>query len=301
MSDSPKVSVLLTCFNREGTIGEALHSVIEQDFADREIILVDDGSTDGSVAVAESFPEVRILRNEANRGVVYTRQRALEAARGEYLLFVDSDNRLKPKAVTKLVEAMEGEPEEVAFIYGQREYFGDGSGFSRFPEFDVEILKKKNYVEMTSLFRCGPVQEIGFTEGHEPEDYDLVLGLVKKGYRGVLLNEPVLDYRLHDQTISASFDPLHKLRLKENLARKHSELFTADDRRKLRRDSRRKLLGIFIRSPKSYSGRSAMLRDYGQMVRFFGLSREVFRFIPVALGRWVRGTGVTKEVGGGAS
>ena len=289
----PRVSILLTCWNREKTIRETLESVVSQDFESREILLWDDGSTDRSVAIAEEFPEVQIFRHSSNRGVVATRNGVLGKAQGDFVFFVDSDDRLKPGVLTKLVRKMEEKPEDVAFVYGQQEYFGEGRGVSKFPDFDVELLKRKNYIQMTSLFRREPVQEIGFTEGHEPEDYDLVLGLVAKGYRGVLLNEPVMEYRLHRKSISASFDPLSKLKLKEVLARKYPTVFSRNDLRKLRRNSREKLLGSFRHSPKPYSDRISMFRDYNQMIRFFGFSRYGFRFVPIALWRLLWGIGLS--------
>lgn len=273
-------------------MGEAIESVVSQEFRDREILLWDDGSTDGSMDIVRKYPEVVAYRSEANQGVVATRNSILEKARGEYVLYVDSDNRLKPGAVSRFVEVMEKAPPEVAFIYGQREYFGDGDGVSRFPEFDVEILKRKNYIEMTSLFRREAIQRIGFVEGHEPEDYDLVLGLVENGFRGVLMDEVVLEYRLHEETISASFDPLQKLKLKEVLARKHPRLYSGSDLVALRRGSRRKLVQIFVQNPKPYGSRSAMVADYWEMAKFIGMSREMLRFLPRAVGRFLAGVGI---------
>lgn len=275
MSDTPKVSVLLTCYNREDTIGEALESVVSQNFTDREILLVDDGSTDGSVAVAEGFPEVRILRNEGNRGVVFTRQRALNEARGGFLLYVDSDNRLKPDALARLVAVMERQPSDVAFVYGQREYFGSRGGVSHFPPFDPGYLKRRNCVDMTSLFRQAAVAEVGFDPRFPGlEDYDLVLSLVEKGCKGVLLDEPILEYRMHGESLTGGFDWNRRIGMLCAIARKHRPFFSDADARALLDYNRAKAVNRLRRRRTERRALGERWSDWRETLRFAGISRQ---------------------------
>ena len=107
----PLVSVIIPAYNREQTIGRAIRSVLNQTFQDFEIIVVDDGSTDGAKAVVDGFgdPRIRYLHHERNRGAAAARNTGIRAARGEYLAFLDSDDEWLPEK-TKLQIALLEDP-----------------------------------------------------------------------------------------------------------------------------------------------------------------------------------------------
>jgi glycosyltransferase involved in cell wall biosynthesis len=88
---NPLVSVIVPVFNVEPFLAEALESVLAQDYRPLEIIVTDDGSTDGSAAVASSFPEVTLLRQE-NLGCAAARNACLAMARGEVISLLDGDD-----------------------------------------------------------------------------------------------------------------------------------------------------------------------------------------------------------------
>ena len=92
-ADDPQISVIIPTFNRAWCLEETLQSVLHQSFDNYELIVVDDASTDATADLVESFPDVRYLRLEANRGVSHARNRGLEQARGQYVCFLDSDDR----------------------------------------------------------------------------------------------------------------------------------------------------------------------------------------------------------------
>jgi glycosyltransferase involved in cell wall biosynthesis len=88
----PKVSVIIPTFERGWCLREAVDSALAQEFANFELIVVDDGSTDGTAELLEAYrPKVRLLRQE-NRGVSAARNRGIAAARGELIAFLDSDD-----------------------------------------------------------------------------------------------------------------------------------------------------------------------------------------------------------------
>lgn len=101
------VSVIVPVYNAEQTIEKCVESLALGRFRDLEIILVDDGSTDGSwqccQILAQRFPQVRCLRNDGNRGVSHARNRGLALASGEYVLFVDSDDWVSEHYVADLL------------------------------------------------------------------------------------------------------------------------------------------------------------------------------------------------------
>ncbi len=108
-SASPLVSVVIPCFNQAHYLAGSLGSVHAQNWPSLEAIVVDDGSTDGTSAVARRLNATRVVRQE-NRGLSGARNSGLAAARGEYVLFLDADDELFPDAVRSGVKALEQSP-----------------------------------------------------------------------------------------------------------------------------------------------------------------------------------------------
>ena len=105
-----RVSVVMPLYNAENFLELSVQSVLSQTFKDFELIMVDDCSTDGTLAVAESFDDARIkiLRNEKNLGTPgATRNVGLDAAQGEYVYFMDDDDVLLERGLEILVDAAE--------------------------------------------------------------------------------------------------------------------------------------------------------------------------------------------------
>ncbi len=90
----PLVSIVIPCFNAEGTVGEAIQSALDQDYPNREVIVIDDGSTDKSVDVIRTFGDSIRWETGPNRGGNVARNRGLELARGTLIQFLDSDDIL---------------------------------------------------------------------------------------------------------------------------------------------------------------------------------------------------------------
>src|SRR3954469_3268168 len=102
----PRVSVVVPIYNVEAYLRECLESLADQTFEDLEVIMVDDGSTDGSAAIAEAFAarDARfILITQANGGLSAARNTGIDVATGEFLAFVDSDDVVAPNAYELLV------------------------------------------------------------------------------------------------------------------------------------------------------------------------------------------------------
>ena len=116
MASSPKISVLVPTYNYARFLPEAIGSVLAQDFADFELIISDDASTDGSAAIirpyAERDPRIRFHRQEPNLGMVANWNWCLRQARGEYVQFVFGDDLLvSPRALTTLATLLDAHPE----------------------------------------------------------------------------------------------------------------------------------------------------------------------------------------------
>jgi glycosyltransferase involved in cell wall biosynthesis len=110
------VSVITPCYNGSRYLEETLRSAVGQSRPPLEVIVVDDGSSDESAAIAERFgPPVRVVR-QANQGESVARNRGLAEARGTHVLFLDADDLLAPEALARLTEAVRDQPDAVALM-----------------------------------------------------------------------------------------------------------------------------------------------------------------------------------------
>lgn len=122
-------SVLIPLYNAEKYIAECIDSVLSQDFDDYEIVIVDDGSSDGGSAIADQYQEehsqiIRVIHKE-NTGVLLTRRRLLQEAKGDYILWIDSDDVIKPDLMKDLYcEIQRHHPDMLIYNY---EYYDDAS------------------------------------------------------------------------------------------------------------------------------------------------------------------------------
>ena len=110
----PRVSVLITAYNREEYVGQAIESALGSRFSDIEVIVADDCSTDATWQLAQKYfsdPRVRLFRNDRNLGDNANRNRAAAEGRGEFLKYLDSDDVLYPHALDVFVGAMDAFPD----------------------------------------------------------------------------------------------------------------------------------------------------------------------------------------------
>jgi glycosyltransferase involved in cell wall biosynthesis len=119
--DKPKVSVIMPVYNGERFLEDAIHSVLGQAYRPIELIVVDDGSTDGTAEIARRFEEMRYLHQE-NAGPSVARNTAMGVAEGSMLAFLDSDDRWTPDKLTCQVGHMTQHPEHL-FTIAKFRYF----------------------------------------------------------------------------------------------------------------------------------------------------------------------------------
>jgi len=118
-SDVPAVSIILPTYNRAYCIRRAVDSVLNQTFTDFELILIDDGSTDETKAIVESYDDPRLvyIHNEGNQGQTKRLNDGLRLARADLIAFQDSDDEWLPTKLEKQVAAMRSQPPEVGLVY----------------------------------------------------------------------------------------------------------------------------------------------------------------------------------------
>ena len=118
MKNEPLISIIIPVFNMEEHLEQCLNSIVNQTYSNLEIICVNDGSTDGSTKIVDSFckrdPRV-VLLNQANQGPLVARDNGLRHCKGEYFFFVDADDYLATNAMETLYSLMERDNTNIAF------------------------------------------------------------------------------------------------------------------------------------------------------------------------------------------
>jgi glycosyltransferase involved in cell wall biosynthesis len=186
-----KVSVVVPCYNQARFLGEAIQSVLSQGYTDFEIIVVDDGSNDDTEEVASGYAKensrVRLIRQE-NRGQAVARNRGLSEAHGEYVVFLDSDDRLVGEALEVGVRELEAHP-GCAFVSGIcRKITADGSivpGWEQFRVRDdpyLELLRSCPVYVPAVMYRRSIFDAVGDfdTSYRAAEDYDLSYRILER-------------------------------------------------------------------------------------------------------------------------
>ena len=205
-----KLSIVIPCFNQARFIGEAAKSACRQTWPSIDVIVVDDGSTDGSGAIAAEHPGVRVLW-QANRGLAAARNAGLAAATGDIVIFLDADDRLLPDAARHAVDAFTAHP-TAGMVFGRcRLIDEEGRVLPVIPpevhrDFYAELLRR-NFIWTPGMaaFRRSTLQVIGpFDSAVNPSaDYDMYLRIARR-FPIAAHGEFVMEYRRHGNGMTAN-------------------------------------------------------------------------------------------------
>ena len=232
----PRVSVLVPAYNAQSYLADALDSALSQSYRSFEVIVVDDGSTDATGAIARSYAyrsngRVRLVR-QANAGLPAARNAAIAVARGEFFALLDSDDVWMPNHLAHAVAALDADP-TVGLVHANIERMdahGCGLGVPpRFwnlkPDAYAAIALRHEHVSCpTAVFRRACVDDVGgfdtrFT-GLGCEDRDLWLRIAER-WRLRYLDVVSARYRIHDRNMSGNRERMARARraLVEKMAR----------------------------------------------------------------------------------
>lgn len=206
----PLVSIIMPVYNVERYVKEAIDSALNQTYPHLELIVMNDGSSDGTADICRSYtdPRVRYYENPANMGVLRTRNEALKLVRGEYVAWLDSDDISLPTRLEKQVSFLEANPDYVMCGTLHQDIDGEGRPLlkSYFPCTDKDLrsflLLVNSFCNSSTMVRGPLMQELRFAEDCEvAEDYDLWIRLAQQGK---LANIPefLTLYRVHGNNIS---------------------------------------------------------------------------------------------------
>jgi len=210
MSRTSTVAVIIPTFNHAHFLAEAIESVIAQTRSADEIIVVDDGSSDDPAAVVAKFKSVRLIRQK-NRGPSAARNTGLWNCKASHIIFLDADDRLRPKALEAGLTCIADHP-DCAFVYGGCNCIAEnGHSWSCIPKptnehASVALLRQGIDGIMTVLFRHDCLSAVnGFDETLQTfEDRDIYLRLAQR-YPIASHSTIVADYRKHSQATSTNY------------------------------------------------------------------------------------------------
>ena len=155
----PKVSVVIPVYNGEATIRTTLETVVSQDFADMEIIAVDDGSIDRSAEILHSFLEVKVFRQQ-NQGVSAARNKGTQLAKGDYIAFIDQDDIWEKNKISRQVEIAEASDESYVFTDFYRFSYPEKREYSRTNSELNDYIYNFPYYDKTKIFSQKTVKEL---------------------------------------------------------------------------------------------------------------------------------------------
>lgn len=205
----PLVSIITPVYNAVSFINETIATVLAQTYSNWELIIIDDASTDQSLARlrawAKDEPRIRLLQQSINKGVASARNLALKSAKGKYVAFLDSDDCWDPDKLTIQVDFMEGQNLAICHT-AYRKIDSSGNVIAAKIKVDdkvnyYQLLKHNQIGFLTAMYNRALIGEVYFKPiGHE--DFAFWLAILKKGYLSYGINSVLASYRIHANSIS---------------------------------------------------------------------------------------------------
>jgi glycosyltransferase involved in cell wall biosynthesis len=227
-SVSPVFSVIITSFNDGEFINEAIESVNKSTFRDFEIILVDDCSTDAVTREVLDDAEKQghiVIRKEKNSGVGNSRNTGIRAAKGNYILTLDADDRIAPTYLEKAFRELE---RGFSVVYCDVKRFGALDTLRVVPAFSFPLLLAGNFIASCSAFTKSVWEKSGGYDTQMPnyEDWEFWISLAEAGGTFIHINEPLFEYRAKASSkIARCIDPEHRAGVVNYVCKKHDTAY----------------------------------------------------------------------------
>lgn len=207
----PKVTIFMAVYNGEKYIRQAIDSALEQSFRDFELLVIDDGSTDNSMAIVKAYSDkrIRVLQNETNLGLFLTRNKGVQEARGQYFATLDCDDIAPAERLETQLKYFRDNPGcvmcggRIKYIDQQSAYIGKFAALRGDEDFLKSLLLFTNiFSNSTTMIDINVLRELQYRKGYEPaEDFDL-FERVAAAHKVGFINQFLSYYRVHDSNIS---------------------------------------------------------------------------------------------------
>lgn len=223
-----KVSIVIPAYNSEQWVSDAIGSALAQTYADREVVVVNDGSTDGTEKEIVRLADKIIYVKQENKGLSAARNAGIKAASGEFIIPLDSDDKITPDFIEKLMPFME----KYDFASTWVRAFGDINIVWHFgPYDDIKHLQGKIGLCYCALYKksmwekIGGYKEIRTKNGVQGfEDYEFWISAWESGFSGYVLPEPLFLYRKHGPSMISTAEENSK-ELRAIIRSLHEETF----------------------------------------------------------------------------
>ena len=230
MNNAPKISLIMSVYNGEEYLSEAVQSVVNQTFSDWELIVINDCSTDATAEILSNFAKkderIKVYTNEVNLRLPSSLNRALEIARGKYIARMDADDVCLPSRLQKQYDFMEEHPEialsSCRFMTLKNGVISSGGcgGRSDCESVKALLLVTNPVLHPGIIARAEVIKELKYDKNFTcTEDMELWTRFVMGGFKVEIMSEYLMIYRLHDKQIT-----------KTTLDRQHSEVLNVQKR-----------------------------------------------------------------------
>ena len=208
-----KVTVIIPTFNRGYCLAESIQSVLDQDFTDFDLIVVDDGSTDNTPEIMGQFSDVQQIRLEENRGVSFARNQGIAVAKGEWISFLDSDDLWEKKKLATQIKWVENNSNHHA-IYTDEIWVRNGvrvNAMNKHRKYSGDIfcycLPLCIVSPSSVLLHTELLSEVGGFDESMPvcEDYDLWLRIAKQFPFHFIEDKLIVKHGGHEDQLSRKF------------------------------------------------------------------------------------------------
>jgi glycosyltransferase involved in cell wall biosynthesis len=225
MTENPKVSFIIPCYNDGQLTQNAIASVENCPSGSYEIIVVDDGSTDE--VTLQLMSDLQASRycvlSQENKGPAAARNTGIKAAAGEYILPLDSDNKIRPDFIAKARAILNRQP-EIGVVYSGFQYFGLAEHVCKNEPFNIRRMLYRNHIDTCALYRkalwedCGGYDEHQWLKGFE--DWDFWLNAYSRGWQFLHVDMVGFDYALREGS------QLSKTKIPENWEKAEKYLYS---------------------------------------------------------------------------
>ncbi|MGB2705971.1 MAG: glycosyltransferase [Candidatus Omnitrophota bacterium] len=228
----PKVSILIPCYNAERWVAQSIESALSQTYPDKEVIVIDDGSTDSSPEIIRSFGDKIKWETGPNRGADYARNRLLELSQGKWLQYLDADDYLLPDKIKNQLDCIK-DADQADVIYSQvlMEFRHKGRLLRKSAE-GINSLRQKRDIFVNLARWCFPqtggvlfgrksLIECGGWKKNQPccQEHELYLRLLMAGKKFVFCEVEGAVYRLVESGTLSRKDPLKAIKERMRLTR----------------------------------------------------------------------------------
>jgi glycosyltransferase involved in cell wall biosynthesis len=237
------ISIIIPSYNRENTIERAIKSVFEQTYSNLEIIIVDDFSTDNSIAKIKTLikdeSRIKLLLNKQNQGPNFTRNRGIQAAQGKYLSLLDSDDEWIPETIEILWNKLKNTPDNIGLVYAGLTIISNTSSRKIYPKYRGMVFRDlltRGVIGVYPLIKRTVFDKVGLFDEHEilrkggAQDYEMWIRIAQY-YEFEYSNKLILNKYDYQDSITYETlvkNPIKKIRTYLYIWKKYHPYFGDD-------------------------------------------------------------------------